>query len=354
MIKKQRGVLASFLIALLAGLGINLAIGLFLGFEDLFSSFQGADAALVAVPFACYFLIYVVDSLRLKLVLPEFRKVLGWKEGFFNSVAASFFSNLRPPAAGKLAFPIYHLTRLGVNSKLAARVNLTRRSVYLAICLFLSLAGLPVAFRLARTIRAAGGLLYLGLAVSAGLGFLCLVLLVRPGLPARLALALDRSSLGGLFNRLFHAKDWARRFGAWTRKVRREAAFLWSERIAVLLADFSLALVNLGLQAYSLLFVLQRFLRYDAAFAQILVVFVVLNFVFYYVPTPGASGSVEGVYAWVLSGMTGTPGPALAAIIVWRFATYYLHILFGFLVFMLRPKKLAMAIPFFDGLGGKT
>jgi hypothetical protein len=42
------------------------------------------------------------------------------------------------------------------------------------------------------------------------------------------------------------------------------------------------------------------------------------------IPTPGASRGVEGAFALVYSGMTGTLGPTVIAVFVWRFATYCL------------------------------
>jgi uncharacterized membrane protein YbhN (UPF0104 family) len=54
-----------------------------------------------------------------------------------------------------------------------------------------------------------------------------------------------------------------------------------------------------------------------------------------YVPTPGASGGVEGAFTMVYAGLTGALGPTVVAIFVWRFATYYLLILFDGLTYAL-------------------
>ena len=54
-----------------------------------------------------------------------------------------------------------------------------------------------------------------------------------------------------------------------------------------------------------------------------------LNMVVYYIPTPGASGSIEGAYQILFSSITGNSKGVLISIIGWRFATYYLQIIIG-------------------------
>jgi len=74
----------------------------------------------------------------------------------------------------------------------------------------------------------------------------------------------------------------------------------------------------------------------------VVITYVILWQVVFYVPTPGASGGVEGAFALVYSGMTSALGPTIIAIFVWRFATFYLLLLFDGLVYAVlgRPANL--------------
>jgi uncharacterized protein (TIRG00374 family) len=71
--------------------------------------------------------------------------------------------------------------------------------------------------------------------------------------------------------------------------------------------------------------------------------YLVVNFVVYYMPTPGASGSVEAMYIMVLAGFI--PGAyAVLATMIWRFSTFYLHVFLGAIVyFVFQPKYSAAA-----------
>jgi uncharacterized membrane protein YbhN (UPF0104 family) len=64
-----------------------------------------------------------------------------------------------------------------------------------------------------------------------------------------------------------------------------------------------------------------------------------LNLVVYYIPSPGASGGLEGVYTMVFTLYTGQPQLSFIAVTVWRFATYYLQIFFGLIVFLFMRRR---------------
>ena len=55
---------------------------------------------------------------------------------------------------------------------------------------------------------------------------------------------------------------------------------------------------------------------------------VAINMIVYFTPTPGASGGVEGVFYLVFSSVASKAAIA-AALIIWRFFTYYMVIIIG-------------------------
>jgi len=83
----------------------------------------------------------------------------------------------------------------------------------------------------------------------------------------------------------------------------------------------------LALQSYSLFYVL-RHVSPVLGFWKVLAIFTFLNLIVYYIPTPGASGSVEAAYSLVFSAFIGYPQKVFAVITAWRASTYYFHILF--------------------------
>lgn len=89
-------------------------------------------------------------------------------------------------------------------------------------------------------------------------------------------------------------------------------------------------LVTLMIQAYSLYYMLSSYVVCEPVpffFWKVFGGMTLLNMVVYYIPTPGASGSVEASYHILFTSFTGDSKGVLLAIFGWRFATYYLQII---------------------------
>ena len=87
------------------------------------------------------------------------------------------------------------------------------------------------------------------------------------------------------------------------------------------------------------MFVLEGVVGVKLSFVAVVITYVILWQVVFYVPTPGASGSVEGAFAAVYGGMTGNIGSTVVAIFVWRFASFYLLLLFDGLVYAILGRS---------------
>jgi len=339
MVSKDNKILfRSLLAALIIGLGVNIGFALFMDFTDIRNSLGKVDFWVLFVPFACYFLIYLIDSARIGLVLRQFGVRIGFREAFYNSVATNLFSNLTPFASGGQPYQIYHLVSLGIDTRKATNIVLSRYVEFMFTALVIFLLGIPTALRLAGTMSVGKEPFFVGFAVTLIVSIFFILALVRPDLIGRLLLRVRHGFLGGALGKISGNRDWAEEFHRWSMMLKEETAFLWTEKLPVMMADVTLGLINLVLQAASLTYVLIRLTPLSGSAADILVAFVIINLVVYYVPTPGASGSVEGAYIWVFSGMTGVPGMTAVAVLVWRVATYYFHILFGLVVFILRTS----------------
>jgi hypothetical protein len=326
----------SILIALIVGLVVNVGIAFFLDFGEILRSFSKVDVLTILVPFACYFFIYLVDSIRLKLVLTQFGNRISFGDAFFNSVSVVLFSNLTPFASGGQPYQVYHLTTVGIDSKKATNVVLSRHVEFMMTSVVIFLLGVPVALSIAGNLRVGREFFFLGFFVSLVFSLVLLLTLVRPDFLGRLLLKIDRTLLGRLIQRVTKRTNWAEVFHRWSMELRRDVAFLWSEKLYIMVLDLLLGFVNIVLQALSLVFMFYHSISPDIQVLHFMVAFVILNLVVYYVPTPGGSGGVEGGYVLVFSGMTGAPGMTAVLVLMWRLATYYLHMGFGLIVFFLK------------------
>ncbi|HOJ98959.1 MAG TPA: lysylphosphatidylglycerol synthase transmembrane domain-containing protein [Termitinemataceae bacterium] len=325
-------------LAIVIGLCVNLGIAFFMDADTIYETLRKINIVVILVPFVSYFLVYFIDSLRLYMVLRQFGDRLTFGECFYNSVISILFSNITPFASGGQPFQIMHLTSIGIDSSRATNVVLSRYVEFLFTCFGIFLLSIPTALALINSMHIGREPLFIGFGVTIFSSFFILFSLIRPDMLSQVIIRLEHTRFGRLIGKLSRKDNWGELLSQWTKTLRTEVAFLWSEKLLVMLLDIFLGFLNLALQAFSLAYVLHRITPIHTSYVHIMITFVIINLVVYYVPTPGASGSIEGSYVWVFSGMNNNPAATTVAILIWRFATYYLHVFFGLLFFLLYRK----------------
>ena len=337
----RRRVLRFVLIAVILSFSVNAVLSIFIDRAQLLRALRNVRVIYFAVPLLLFIASYVVDSFRLMLVVSQFRIRLSFVQAFYNSAVGSFFTNITPMTAGGQPFQIYHLSSIGVPVATSTNVIMSRFVEQAMTSLCISLFFLTQISWIASALGMASKLMYVALGVSFCATMLLLMILIRPHFIGRLAIRLERTFLGRFLAKVSGAHDWAPKLHRWSHRLRANVRTLWSEKTWVMVLDTLLGVGNTFLHAYSLQFVLEGVVGLKLSFLAVLITYVILWQVVFYVPTPGASGSVEGAFALVFAGMTNALGPTIIAIFVWRLATFYLVLLFSGLVYVVlgRPAN---------------
>ena len=334
-----RRIFRFILLAVIIGLGVNTILSLVMDRTQVIESIRKVKAVYFLVPFLLFVASHVVDSLRLKLVLAQFRIRISFLQAFYNSAVGTFFTNITPMTAGGQPFQIYHLSVVGVPPETSTNVIMSRFVEQAMTSLLISLFFLTQISWIASTLRMGARLMYVALGISLVMTLLLLMLLIRPHFIGRLAIALERTFLGRLIGRVSGKHNWAPSLHRWSHRLRENVRMLWSEKTWAMVLDILLGATNIVLHAYSLLFVLEGVTGTKLPFLEVVTTYVILWQVVFYIPTPGASGGVEGAFALVYSGLTGALGPTVIAVFVWRLATYYMLLLFDGFVYAFLGRK---------------
>jgi hypothetical protein len=337
----MRRVLRFALIAVLLGFGVNAFLSIFIDRTQLLHALGNVRVIYFAVPLLLFIASYVVDSLRVMLVVSQFKIRLSFVQAFYNSAVGGFFTNITPMTVGGQPFQIYHLSAVGVPVATATNVIMSRFVEQAMTSLCISLLFLAQISWIASTLGMASRLMYVALGISFCATMLLLLILIRPHFIGRLAMRIERTFVGRFVAKVSGAHDWAPKLHRWSHRLRTNVRTLWTEKTWVMVLDTLLGATNTLLHAYSLQFVLEGVVGQKLSFVAVLITYVILWQVVFYVPTPGASGSVEGAFALVFAGMTKALGPTIIAIFVWRIATFYLLLLFDGLVYAIlgRPAN---------------
>ncbi len=196
---RASGVVLRFvLIAVVLGFGVNAFLSLFMDRAQFIASLRKVLLIYFAVPLLLFIASHVVDSLRLMLVVSQFRIRLTFVQAFYNSAVGTFFTNITPMTAGGQPFQIYHLSVVGVPPETSTNVIMSRFVEQAMTSLLISLFFLTQISWIAASPGHGVRLMYVALGVSLLMTMFLLLLLIRPHFIGRVAIVLERTALGRL------------------------------------------------------------------------------------------------------------------------------------------------------------
>ena len=321
------------IIAVIVGLSINILLSFCFDFKQMLAALVRATPWQILVPFASICVVYVIDCLRYHIVFRQFGVRLSFRDALYNNVIGYFFSNITPSSAGGQPFQVYHFSRLGLDTTTSTNIIFSRLMVSNFAQLIVILAFFHRGIALLGSTGNGAYVLALGMVSTAFISVILLLVFIRPTLIGRLAFAIEENRLGRFIGKVSKNEHWAEKLSSWTFELRDSFRFLWSRRTLAVLADLFLFYLDQVVWAFGLYYPLCGLTGTRLPFVDFLFAFIVCGLVSAYIPTPGASGSVEASYALVLGGMTGSPGAALSAIFLWRIGAYYAHLLVGGIVY---------------------
>ncbi|KGE71652.1 lysylphosphatidylglycerol synthase transmembrane domain-containing protein [Spirochaeta lutea] len=332
-------------LALLFGILVNGLIGIFLDGEKLLSSVSQVSPWIIIVPFACQFGLILINALRTVLIGRHFSQRISPADSFINSMLGVFFNALTPMAAGGQPFQIYHLQRHGFEAKTATNIIFSRFVVNAMALLTVLLFSIPKIIQIAGSVTIGAFVFYLGLIVTFSFAIFFLIVLINPTIIGRISLKLRHNRLGTWIGKISKKPNWSLSLMKWTHSLRTEIQFLWSEKLSTMITDVFLNFLVIFLEGLAVFYPVYMLAGQSIGLLDSIVTFIIVWQVVFYIPTPGASGTIEGFFALVFAGLTGLPEQTLIAVISWRIGTYYLIILLGLLTTFWYLKRDHVSLP---------
>ncbi|WP_088368830.1 lysylphosphatidylglycerol synthase transmembrane domain-containing protein [Thermosipho sp. 1070] len=262
-------------------------------------------------------LIYLIDSLRLKLLLCFF----GYKIPFFETVRnvffGKFFSFITPMSIGGQPYQIYHLSKIGVKTEDATNIIISRTLEISIVILALDLIFVkPILNAYPKSIGFT--LIVVGFLVSLGVSILIFLGFVNRKFLEKILL---------FFGRIFKKRMEKDKILKWIDSLHESINILWVKNPWMLFFDIILYFLTICMYG----FILYMFVV-NINFWYIIGVLALLNSVAYYIPTPGSSGGIEGTYQLVFSQIFGG-NKAIELITIYRIITFYFPLILGTLLF---------------------
>ena len=334
-------VIKNTFIALLISVITILVIFSLTGIQNIVKLLTGKNIYILFISFLTFFSVVLIDSFRSMIVSRALKSKISFFAALRNSILFYFISDITPLAAGGQPYQIYHYTKYGIDSIHSTNIVISRFVEYIFTSTIIGFLGY-IYLRSVGVIGLIGrtsSLFLLAFIVSVASGIFILIPMVYPKFIIHLSKILNLKFVLFFLKKLkLDSKEIQRKVEEKVKKFDLSIKILWKENFGVMLLDISLGVLDIFLQVLSL-YIIFRWFGINVAFLDIFGIFVLLNLIVYYIPTPGASGGLEGVYYLVFSNLlTLTDNTVLSSIAVWRIATFYFIIIIGFIVFIIENK----------------
>jgi len=315
--KKLNRYLRGFFLALLFGLGTGVLLMVAGGFKEASQALLSFPLAFALGAILLAFARWLVEALVLLLCVHPFGTLpLGYLLNV--TFTTQFFNLLTPFYTGGQPFAVYYLSKGGLDVGQATAVVLVKSMVFQSMFSAFALYG--VIFSFGWLGKVAWGASLAGLLFNGSVVFLILLFGVNPALARRTV---------GFFLNLLHRfrllKDPEKKKHLVMEKVEQfNTAFSgFLRRPGRISLVFLLSALQFSLYIASVLVVLRGAgILWDVQlFTRSLLMITSAAFV----PTPGTSGGIEGMYALFFENV-GRSANISASMIVWRLCTYYLGI----------------------------
>ena len=314
-------------LALLIGISSILTITFLVGSVDVLKRVFSAKPLLVLELALVSLGVILTDSLRTILLTISIGKRIPFLRALENSILGFYVSAITPFSAGGQPFQIYHLTRLGLNVEEASMIVGLKFITSFSVNVVLGIVALSRYSDVIRGIPAVGPIMYFGITLTVAMYLFFLAM-----------------ALGGRFTEVILSSKvisypiafFLRKKRAGIDRIIVEKVKSYTEMVRGFWKKSSLHfLLNVVLSTFMVILMLSTpYLAMESitdehlAYSEVLGLQVAMNMVVYFLPTPGSSGGVEGMFYLVFSTLMESEDVA-SSLVIWRFFTYYTVIILG-------------------------
>ncbi|ABR31756.1 hypothetical protein SU69_09735 [Thermosipho melanesiensis] len=283
----------------------RLDLKMFLSFKFLFGVF-----ILIAI--------YIIDAIRLKLLLHFFGYNVLIRETARNIIFGKFFSFITPMSIGGQPYQIYHLSKIGVKTEDATNIIISRTLEISFVILLLDvifvrliLNAYPKSFGF--------GLIITGLLISLSISILIFLGFVNRKFLEKILI---------FFNRFLKNKQEKEKILEWIDSLQGSIKVLWLKNPWMLIFDTFLYFLTVCMYSYIMFLLVKNTIN----FWYLVGIMALLNSVAYYIPTPGSSGGIESTYQIVFTQIFGG-AKAIETVMIFRIITFYIPLILSTILF---------------------
>ena len=314
---------------------LTLIVVMFVGLSnneiaDMTSALLTVNPIYIVCCFFCYLLYLLLDATGVHLFLRSQGQKIKFKGSLYSSINGLLYSNITPGATGGQPMQMYALSRYNVPVALSGSAVAIKFFIFECMLLFLG-SLLWICNIKTMSVHLKGIELFVVFGYVANFFSIALVLLVM--LNGRFVDA-GMKWMVRVLTKLHLCKNPEKTIAKWENHLygfTNSVSLVWKNPKSLIL----LCVVNV-LQIFALMSITYAiacaFSIYEGSFIEIITLSTLLYISAGYTPLPGASGAQEAGFNVFFQGIFIDPSQRFVALLIWRFFTYYITIVLGFIV----------------------
>jgi len=320
------------------GLGVIVLLFSVIGSKEIFATLKNVNPLVILLLGITVLTITLLDSTRTYILSKSLGARLPFKVYLENTIMGFYFSAVTPFAAGGQPFQIYHLVKNSVELGKASMIVAAKFISSFTSAVLLGILAFIFLFEEIKGIRLIGPIILVGVFATLAFYFLFITFLLnRKWIESFFSLKIVTVPIAFVLR-----KDADVVRDSVKDKVKNYMnAFetLWKSSKKVFFTIFILSFIMILLiQITGFLSLISVLEDTNLNFYKVIGLQSAMNMIVYFLPTPGASGGIEGSFYIIYSGMVGKSRAAVS-LLIWRIATYYSTIVIGGILILKRVKN---------------
>ncbi|RKX40018.1 MAG: hypothetical protein DRP23_04035 [Thermotogae bacterium] len=320
------------------GLGVIVLLFSVIGSKEIFATLKNVNPLVILLLGITVFTITLLDSTRTYILSKSLGARLPFKVYLENTIMGFYFSAVTPFAAGGQPFQIYHLVKNSVELGKASMIVAAKFISSFTSAVLLGILAFIFLFEEIKGIRLIGPIILVGVFATLAFYFLFITFLLnRKWIESFFSLKIVTVPIAFVLR-----KDADVVRDSVKDKVENYMnAFetLWKSSKKVFFTIFILSFIMILLtQITGFLSLISVLEDTNLNFFKVIGLQSAMNMIVYFLPTPGASGGIEGSFYIIYSGIVGKSRAAVS-LLIWRIATYYSTIVIGGILILKRVKN---------------
>lgn len=305
--------------------------------KDIYQNIKEANYTYILIILGLLILYLILWPFSLAIIIRSEEPKVKFRRDYEISATEFFFNGITPFSSGGQPFQVYSMNKVGISVAKSTSIIMINFIIYQVVINIFSVLSIALYFKqIEETISNFIWFAVLGFSIN----FIILIFLLLIAISKKTGVILHKFLVWlahfKLFNKLNNKIPAFDQYVIDTQDAFKQIAKKWRlVLLSVILKIVALAIFYaipfFGIKALNIA------ISYDQIFYVIAMTCFALTMVVW-LPTPGSSGGAEFAFSAIFEALAVDTSNSLSLMLIWRFATYYLVMLFGLVVYLILER----------------